>query len=66
MNDSAGLYVGGPVPSGLIAASATPATVFTLDPASFTALFAAVCCQQELPTSLPVTFCSDAPRETIP
>ena len=46
MNYSAGLYVGGPVPSGLIAASATPATVFTLDPASFTALFAAVCCHR--------------------
>ena len=42
MNDSVGLYVGGPVPSGLIAASATPATVFTLDAASFTALLAAV------------------------
>lgn len=66
MNDSASLYVGGPVPSGLIAASATPATVFTLDAASFTALSAAACRQQELPTSLPVAFCSDAPRETIP
>ena len=37
MNDSAGRYVGGPVPSGLIAAPATPtpATVFTLDAATF-------------------------------
>ena len=65
MNDSAGLYVGGPVLGGLIAASATPATVFTLDAASFVALFTAVCRQQELPTSSPVTFRSDD-RGTIP
>jgi hypothetical protein len=44
---------GRPVPSGLIAACATPATVFTLDAASFTALFAADCRQQELPTPYP-------------
>jgi hypothetical protein len=36
-NDSAGLYVGGPVPGGVTAA-ATPATAFTLDAASFMAL----------------------------